>query len=227
MLNLINQLDTWKGNKTIMVVFPHPDDETMATGGLLMAAKQHGWKTIVVILTQGGAGKNKLQKGELKSIRVQELNKTIKILKVDNLILGDFDDGKLRIQKVKWPKWLNEQLLKHNPGWVVTYDHSGLTGHPDHISLSLEIKNVSPKLWWVSVDNNLKEKLIRTDIQKFVSQPTHELSLGIWQSFKKFLAVCAHRSQNLPFMWELYRKEYYHEVNSAGNYKYKFVNFEI
>lgn len=41
-----------------MTVFPHPDDETMASGGLLLAAKRLGWKTVVVVLTKGGAGEN-------------------------------------------------------------------------------------------------------------------------------------------------------------------------
>ncbi len=217
-----------------MVVYPHPDDETMASGGLLLAAKKLGWQTVVVTLTKGGAGQIHIPINgfTLKEVRTKELNKAIKILEVDNLELGDFDDGKLRAQKNKWIKWLNEQMRKYGPGIVVTYDHSGITGHPDHISLSKESRNITKKLFWSTVPKNFR--FLNPLVQEFVAAPTHALDLGgDW--VKKYLAAKVHKSQALGKGWPvplwlalfLNRTEWYHEVDPSKNYPYKFVEFKI
>lgn len=222
MRNLKQELTNWKGNKTLMVVFPHPDDETVASGGLLMAAKDAGWKTIVVILTQGEAGQNRL-KGELKSIRVEELKKSTTLLDVDQLVHADFGDGRLK-ENAKWTSWLGEQIMKYNPGWIVTYDHSGISGHPDHIALSLQSKNWKPKIWWVTFPHR---RFIRRDIHEYLTPATHKLALTWGQTFKKYQAVFTHRSQYLPIFPTIYTQEYYHEFVPSGNYTYKFVDFNI
>ncbi|KKQ25909.1 MAG: hypothetical protein US62_C0042G0009 [Candidatus Woesebacteria bacterium GW2011_GWA1_37_8] len=51
-----SELNKIKG-KTLMVIFPHPDDESMMTGGLLSTAHKLGIRTVVVTITKGGAGK--------------------------------------------------------------------------------------------------------------------------------------------------------------------------
>lgn len=234
MTNLNDYLKNWQGKKTLLVVYPHPDDETMASGGLLLAAKKLGWQTIVVILTKGGAGQIHIHaKGRsLKSIRVEELKKAAQILKVDELIIGDFDDGKLREQKAKWQKWLNEQIAKYDPGIVVTYDHTGITGHPDHISLSVSLRNTQSKLFWSTVPQDFR--FLNPLVKEFAPGPTHTLALkGDW--YKKYLAASAHKSQALGKGWPvplwlglyLYKTEWYHEVEAKKDYKYKYVSFEI
>lgn len=230
MKNLIEELKNWKGRKVLMVVFPHPDDESMATGGLLLAAKKLGWKTVVVILTKGEAGQNYLNK-ELN--RVDELKKAVSLLKVDELIIGDFPDGKLRQTEVSWSKWLNAQMIKYDPSWIVTYDPSGLTGHPDHIALSnYLIKNNKSKLWFTTMPKSLK--YYNSKIATFLTEPTHELNLGFdW--IAKSLAANAHASQKLgkdlpvPLWLALayLGREWYHEYNPKVKYKHKFVEFKI
>lgn len=230
MKNIKNELKNWQKEKTLMVIFPHPDDETMASGGLLLAAKRQGWKTIVVTLTKGEAGQNYLNK---KLNRVEELKNAAKILKVDELIIGNFPDGKLRQTAASWSKWLNVQIIKYNPSWIVTYDPSGLTGHPDHIALSnYLIKNNKSKLWFTTMPKSLK--YYNSKIEEFLTEPTHELGLGLdW--ITKSLAAYAHASQKLgkdlpvPLWLALayVRREWYHEYNPKVKYKHKFVEFKI
>lgn len=233
MKNIKDELKNWQGKKILMTVFPHPDDESMATGGLLLAAKQLGWKTIVVSLTKGEAGQNHLRAGELESIRVEELNKASKILKVDELVIGNFADGKLRQTETKWSKWLNAQMIKYNPSWIVTYDPSGLTGHPDHIALSkFVIKYSKSKLWFTTMSKTLK--YYNSKIKDYLTEPTHKLNLGFdW--IGKSQAAYAHKSQHLgkslpiPLWMALayLRCEWYHEYNPEIKYKSKFVDFKI
>ena len=226
-----------------MTVFPHPDDETMATGGLLLAAKKYGWKTVVITLTHGEAGQIYLDaKGKtLNQIRHEELKKAIKILEVNTLAMGNFPDGKLKKSKAGWSKWLKKQIKRYSPSLVISYDHSGLTGHPDHISLSVELKKIlsllklKPTLIWTTLPRHLhKPPVGHPKIMNIVSKPTHILDLK-WNWLKKWQAAKKHKSQNLgkefpiPLSMILakYHFEWYHEVDLNKKYPHRFVEFKI
>lgn len=226
-----------------MTVFPHPDDETMASGGLLLAAKKYGWKTVVVTLTHGEAGKIYLDaKGKtLKQIRREELKKAIKILQVDDLVLGNFPDGKLKRSKLSWIKWLKKQIKRYSPSLVISYDHSGLTGHPDHISLSVELKKTlsllksKPTLFWTTLPPYLRKlPVAHSEIINIIAKTTHILDLK-WNWLKKWRAAKSHRSQKLgkgfpiplAIILAKYHFEWYHEVDLNKKYPHKFVEFKI
>ncbi len=237
MQDLKDYLQNWQGQKTLMAIYPHPDDETVFAGGLLMVAKKLGWKTIVITLTKGGAGQIHIHaKGRsLKNIRVAELEKAAKILQIDELVLGDFDDGKLKDQA--WSTWVKKLVDKHKPGVVVTYDHSGISGHPDHIALSLELKKIVSNntiLLWSTVTKDLAPRIANPKILEFICSPDYCLNLRTnW--FKKWLAARAHASQalgkgmpiplSLLLAWQHY--EWYHKVDLSKSYPYKFVDFKI
>lgn len=241
--NLQKLLENWNGQKVLMTVFPHPDDETMVSGGLLLVAKRLGWKTVVVTLTHGEAGQIHVspQGKTLKQIRAEELKNAAAILGVHKIILGSFSDGKLRDEKDKWISWLKAEIRKHSPSLVVTYDHSGLTGHPDHIVLSVELKKIlatirtKPTLFWTTLPTQLHTlPMIHPHVVNFISKPTHLLDLG-WKWINKWQAAKSHRSQKLgkelpiPLLIALfkYHVEWYHEVNLQKQYPHKFVQFKI
>jgi len=213
-----------------MVVFPHPDDETMATGGLLLVAHHFGWKTIVISLTKGDAGRLHINpKGKsIGELRVQELSGAAKILKVSKLIIEDFGDGKLKGKRVKVESYLKQAVKTYRPGILVTYDHSGLTGHPDHIALSVAVKEVisklpdKPTLLWVTLPKTW-HNIWHPRVAQYVTKPTHVLDLGHFV-FGKYLAAKSHRSQvfTKPFLplillLLLRRKEWYHKVAEYEN----------
>lgn len=238
-------------NKTLLVIFPHPDDETMATGGLILAAKKAGFKVIVLILTKGGAGKIFIRVNgfSLKEIREIELTRATNILGVDKLVIEDLDDGKLRQQTKQIAYLLNSYMAKYEPGLVVTYDPSGFYGHPDHIILSKEIygkfqilnPELQIKLLFVAVPQLLKDKLpLRgmSQVRENMVEASHVLDLG-WGWVKKWLAAKEHRSQGLGKsmkipMWlfmAINHFEYYHEVSlrnqSKSMYRFKFIDYKI
>ncbi len=225
-----------------MAIYPHPDDETMAAGGLLLTAKVLGYKTVVVCLTKGGAGKMHVHPNDnsTKEIREKELRKAAKILKVDELVLGDFDDGKLREQKEGWLVFVEEAIRKYRPGIIVTYDLTGLSGHPDHISLSLGVRELVKsfkeiELFWTSASEYIKTKIVREELRRYVSKPEYKLTLGIWEWQRKWRAARAHKSQALGkglrlslgilLLWQHF--EWYHKVELSKDYPYKFVEFKI
>src|SRR3990167_10228352 len=107
-------------NKVLMSVFPHPDDETMAAGGLLLAAKAGGWKTVVVSMTAGGAGRIHIHPNgkSLVEMRREELKRAAGILRADEVVVAEFDDGKLKQQRRRMAKWLGGLVNKHRPELV-------------------------------------------------------------------------------------------------------------
>ena len=224
-----------------MVVFPHPDDETMATGGLLLKAKQLGLNTIALILTQGGEGKIHIHpKGKsAKEVRKIELVRACEKLKVDELIVENFPDAYLRDCVDDWSGVVKKHIVNHKPDLVVTYDHSGITGHPDHIVLSIELKKIlktlkqRPSLYWVAMSGERKKQFARgvdKDVLENMVELTHELVVS---AIKKVKAARVYKSQNvMPIKRTLFyvrfmKREWYHKVDFDKIYPHKYVPFRL
>ena len=227
-----------------MVIFPHPDDETMATGGLIITAKKYQWQVVAVVLTGGEAGKSavSLSNTTLREVRKKELEKAVKILKIDQLITNNFGDGQLKGKENEYIPWISAQIKRFNPQIIVTYDHSGFSGHPDHISLSLVVKemirvlpkDIRPWLLWPTMNRKLAKKFVRPDILSYLSEADYQLDLKLsWIS--KWKASKAHKSQALGnnrlipywlFMF-FYHYEWYHKPIIDNEYPHKYVPFDI
>lgn len=244
MTNLKKYLENFKGNRVLMAIYPHPDDESVGAAGLLLAAKKYGFKTVVVTLTKGEEGwahAGGIKGRPLKVLREKELNKALKVLQVDQLELGDFDDGLLRQEKGQWNKWLASVVKKYSPGIIVTYDHSGMYGHPDHIVLSLVVKEIvkklpsadRPDLFWTSFAGMARSQMNRGEIAKYAQYPSHYLDLG-WSSINKWRAMKAHASQKMgkdlpvPLLLVnlIFRREWYHQVDLNKEYAHKFIELD-
>jgi LmbE family N-acetylglucosaminyl deacetylase len=243
MTDLKNYLEKFPGRKVLMTVYPHPDDETMAAGGVLLLAKRLGWKTIVICLTKGGAGKMLInpQGKSTKEVREKELALATKRLGVGELILGDYQDGQLKETVQEWKPWVTEMIQKYQPGIIVTYDRSGMTGHPDHISLSIALSEIlgklkkTPRLFWTSMPHELRNRMVPESLWEYVSVPNFELAMGR-DVFRKWRAVKAHRSQPLfthllaiplLLLFLKYPREWYYEVDLKRSYPHKFIEFKI
>jgi N-acetylglucosamine malate deacetylase 2 len=227
-------------NKKLLAVFAHPDDETMAGGGLILAAKEAGYDVTVVILTQGGAGQLHIHpKGKTtKQVRKIELEKAIKVLGVDKLLLFDFDDGKLRQQTAEWIPLVEEIITKENPGIIETFDPSGWTGHPDHIVTSVEVKKLmnlegSVKLLWPTIDPDGK-KWMNEEVKESMPKPNLELPMNglrikIWSAAKAYKSQRFSDKRIMPLIRMMigWKTEWYHEVDLEKEYTHKFVHFDI
>jgi len=242
--DLLKNWSTDQGKKVLMTIFPHPDDETMATGGLLAVAHRLGWKTIAVVLTGGEAGRIHLRPNgrTLKHVRKEELKKAAKILGITKLITDDFGDGKLKGQEEGIGHWVEEILQQYKPAIIATYDHFGATGHPDHITTSIVVKKIireapkknQPLLFWLSLEKSFRQRMSHPEILKYASNPDYVLNLG-WFWFKKWQAARAHKSQGLGKKWPLplgqtlflNQQEWYYKVDLTKDYPYQFVDYQI
>jgi LmbE family N-acetylglucosaminyl deacetylase len=222
-------------DKKLILVFPHPDDEAYVAGGLLQLAQRLNIKTKLICLTKGGRGlmpKDVESIKKIKNIREKELIKSCSILGVDEYILWDFPDaGLLKTNKV-WINKLAKEIKKEKSAIVVTFDLSGITGHPDHVVIASFIlkllKDMGDKYTLLLRSPDKQEKsFFKANKTLFLAQePTHEISYPLSMSLKKIRAIFAHKSQLKDFFfkmqileWFLFdHKELYHLVNYKNVY---------
>ncbi len=138
---------------TVLAVHAHPDDESIATGGLLARAVDAGWRAVVVSATGGergeivGEGMDPDEvRPRLREVRAAEMEAALATLGAepprwlgyrDSGMVGDpgnddpaslwrapFDEAVERLVAV---------IRAERPALVVTYDAFGIYGHPDHV----------------------------------------------------------------------------------------------
>ncbi len=228
-------------NKKMLVVFPHPDDESVMAGGLIMRAISLGFEVTVLTITEGNRGKIHVSgKGRsVAEIRREEMAQAMSLLGVSDWVMWKFDDGKLKIRNV-WKKRLRKFILATNPGVIVSYDLSGVTGHPDHISLAREVLkivrgNPQIKLLWSTFEAEWRGKIVNMAVEKYLTRAEYLMEMGLRESFKKWRGAFSHKSQGLKgFMrqpwWRLSflaRTEWYSEAKMNKKYQFRYIPFRI
>jgi N-acetyl-1-D-myo-inositol-2-amino-2-deoxy-alpha-D-glucopyranoside deacetylase len=140
--------------RRLLLVHAHPDDESIATGGVMARYAAEGAQVTLVTCTRGEQGEivppdlQHLGTGKpLADVRVDELAEAMRVLGVtDHRFLGPYEDSGMigtpenERATAFWNADLDEaaaHLVKviHEvkPQVVVTYDENGGYGHPDHI----------------------------------------------------------------------------------------------
>ncbi len=126
-------------NKTVLAVFAHPDDESFGPGGTIAKWSREN-KIILLIATGGeyGQGSKKLGPEALRKIRKEETLKAANILGIEKVHFLGFEDGKLcnRLYH-KLADKIKKYVKKYQPQIFLTFDTNGVSGHIDHIVVSL------------------------------------------------------------------------------------------
>ncbi len=126
-----------KKYKKILIVYPHPDDETLASGGILKNFVDQGSDVTLIVLTRGEKGTDDAHLDTtLKKIREIELTNATNFLGVKNVVLEDFGDGELSKKRKELTKYFERKITELQPDSILTYDLAGLYGHEDHIVTS-------------------------------------------------------------------------------------------
>lgn len=127
-------------DRNILGVWAHPDDEQFGTAGAMRRCIERGIKAYVLCATSGDAGEISdpalATKENLAEVREQELRDACAIIGFEEPILLRHGDGKL--SDVPFEQLTGEVvrvIRKLKPGVVVTFDHTGGYGHPDHIAI--------------------------------------------------------------------------------------------
>src|SRR4051794_23845647 len=137
---------------TLVCFHAHPDDECIATGGVMAKAAKDGHRVVLVVATRGEHGEvdeGVLDVGEeLWQRRVQETHAAAEILGAQRVeFLGYVDSGMMGTPENDKPGsfWTADveeaaerlaMILRDENADVVTiYDEHGGYGHPDHIQV--------------------------------------------------------------------------------------------
>ncbi|AFV77032.1 PIG-L family deacetylase [Thermus oshimai] len=190
----------------LLVVVPHPDDETFGAGGALLLAKAEGLRTGVIALTRGEAGRTLglCPPERLGEVRAEELRKAAEVLGVDHLEVLSFPNGlPPEAGEEERGVFRGEGLMAHpeavevlrarflalRPRFVLTFPPDGINGHPDHVATSRYVREAAEGLRLVY--------FVRPDGPWPV---THRLRLPEWALARKLRALAQHKTQALSVL---------------------------
>jgi LmbE family N-acetylglucosaminyl deacetylase len=194
--------------KSVLVVFPHPDDETVNCGGTLSRFSRAGSVVTVLLLTRGERGNaGAIPDSALGEIRNAEALQAADILGASSLIHEDFGDGRLNELRADVRMRIADRIEAVKPDLLITYDLAGLDGHADHVAcaeLVTELRRAQfpdVSLWYVAQPRRLVRllqvggQLVKNaEVDRRRAVPTERVFIGA-ELIPKIRAWYAYRSQ--------------------------------
>ena len=184
----------FKSRKATLVVFAHPDDEVMFFLPAISSLLSSGHEIVVACLSNGGAD-------GLGAVRKLEFDRVMSSLFIEKYFI--FDDKRIPDGFHKWDvlvvKELVESVLAKHPqiDTIITFDRSGVSGHPNHVSVCDGVRLLNDKL--------VLELITIPTLVKFLVPPIDLLTLdkdhlAIWlPSLKVSSTMQLYESQNVWF----------------------------
>jgi len=124
----------------LLCVLAHPDDESLGLGGILARYASEGVETYLVTATRGEQGwfgppEENPGPDALGKIREQELRAAAQVLGIKEVNLLEYCDGELHeADQMELMRTIAGHIRRIRPDVIVTFDHNGVYGHPDHIA---------------------------------------------------------------------------------------------
>ena len=174
--------------RTVLGIFAHPDDESLACGGTLARLADAGARVVVMCASQGEAGSvcdpSLVPDGDsLGGVRARELRDAAAILGVAEVIVLDHPDGDLRWAHV--PELHTEivrLLERHRPDAVITFAEDGLYWHLDHIGVHertytavRSLGAAAPPLYYVTMPEGIMLGVVEAAHAKLGAPPDSSL----------------------------------------------------
>jgi LmbE family N-acetylglucosaminyl deacetylase len=128
-------------NLKLLVIFAHPDDESMGMGGTLAKYAAEGVETYYICASRGERGwfgSEEANPGleRLGEIRTNELENAVKELGMRGLYFLDYIDGD--VDQANHEEAIGKIVIhirNIKPQVIVTFPPDGNYGHPDHIAI--------------------------------------------------------------------------------------------
>ena len=139
--------------RSLMAIFAHPDDESYSAAGTLATYASQGVDVRLICATKGEAGMISspalAYRDNLGAVREEELRDACRVMGIHQpLFLGYRDSGMSGTKENRDPQSLNMappkevtgklvRLIRQlRPDVILTFDHEGIHGHPDHVAVS-------------------------------------------------------------------------------------------
>ena len=126
---------------TVLGVWAHPDDEAYLMGGVALRCAGAAQRVACVTATYGEAGETadpeRWRRDELADVRRQEMVASLAMLGVtDHEWLGLPDGGLAGVDATHGISLIEAAIERVEPDTVLTFGPDGMTGHPDHETIS-------------------------------------------------------------------------------------------
>lgn len=136
--------------QTVVAIFAHPDDEAFGPSGTLAKLAKEGNDVYLLCATRGEGGENHLKtknEKKLNEIRENELLCSAKTLGVKKVFFLGFTDGTLSNNIYhQVAEKIIEIITPLKPEIIITEEYRGVSGHLDHIAVSMISSYVFQKL---------------------------------------------------------------------------------
>ena len=144
---------------SLLAVFSHPDDESLACGGLLAWCAALGAQVSLLCVTHGEHGPGHEDAVDLRATRAHELGAAAGCLGIATHSLLDYEDGMLPwAERARLEADIDTAIRRQRPGVVITFGEDGLYWHPDHIAIHeattavvAAMGTVRPALFYVTI----------------------------------------------------------------------------
>jgi len=165
----------------ILVVLPHPDDETGSSGTLAMHIGQ-GTPVTYLCLTLGEMGRNMgvppfANRTTLPAIRKQELEQSCAYIGIADLRLGGLHDKTIEFEdRDALIRQIADVIEEVRPSLIITF-YPGYSVHPDHDACGAAVvgavkrmaEDARPVVYCIAFANGCEEALGEPDVINDVS----------------------------------------------------------
>ncbi len=157
--------------RTVLAVFAHPDDESIACGGTLARLADAGARVVLLCASRGEQGTGPdaaFAPGPgLGLRRTAELYAAAGILGIAEVIVRDHPDGSLRWADADaFEAEVAGAIRAHDPDALVTFDDDGLYWHADHVGIHertraavLSLGAGAPPMFYVSMKTGVMREV--------------------------------------------------------------------
>lgn len=191
--HFITELEVKNGKNKILLMFAHPDDETMFFTPTLLALKKGG-ADIHFLCLSNGDHKNL---GETREQEMQQLANYLGIPQDRVKIEGFLDQPGLKWNASEVANTLEHHVRDWKIHTVITFDGRGVSGHTNHISCyegAKELKNRIPNVDFYALNSGGKRTRY---LGTLVEGSTRNSRKAVSNSARKAIALMKnHRSQN-------------------------------
>ena len=224
-------------NRRMLVILPHPDDESFPMGGTLAKYAAEGVEITLICETLGEMGIPEMEPAQAAIIREKELKAAASVLGIGKVQLMRYQDGSLsNLDSERVISQLMNAMRRIHPKVVITFGPDGISGHPDHVAISRLVSSaferailksflpLSAKLFYIAPSAATLQGCGVIPSQEAAGGPVAGIDITDYR-LPKLRAMQSHVSQNPPFKGDPEKEienlschEYFMLANPSGNF---------
>lgn len=139
LLLIISRIGFTQNKPRVMIIFAHPDEGEIYTGGITALYTQMGCEVKFLSLTNGDAGHYSMEPAKLAKLRYEEAMSSKKILKLTDYEVLNIHDQHLENTKENQSKVI-QIIKKFKPDIVFSY-YPAIGGHTDNMTAGYIVRD--------------------------------------------------------------------------------------